>query len=210
MQAALEDILYDYEVDVMFTGHVHHYERDYPVYQGSRARVTHRWKRSSFGLEVFCRLETPGLLQCVTKRTYPALASSRTHLPSFNHPCPYFTGVRESTSYVDPRATVHIMLGGAGNDEMDDAQAVHGNKNQNQDKNQDKNQNQNQKNEKKETPRPLEGVTEDEKTAEAESAEAIAKAARDDANLYVAKKDESDWEAVVDFSYFGAGFVEVR
>ena len=50
------------DVDVMFAGHVHHYERDYPIYQGQV----------------------------------------------------------ESTSYVDPTATVHFLVGGAGNDEMDD------------------------------------------------------------------------------------------
>ena len=63
MQAALEQLLYDYEVDAMFTGHVHSYERDYPVYQGQL----------------------------------------------------------ESTSYVDPRATVHLLVGGAGNDEQRDS-----------------------------------------------------------------------------------------
>lgn len=64
MQAALEGLFHQYGVDVMFAGHVHHYERDYPIYQGQV----------------------------------------------------------ESTSYVDPTATVHFLVGGAGNDEMDDDQ----------------------------------------------------------------------------------------
>jgi hypothetical protein len=50
MQAALENVLYDYEVDVMFTGHVHHYERDYPVYQGSSLHVIASLGRMLFKL----------------------------------------------------------------------------------------------------------------------------------------------------------------
>jgi hypothetical protein len=30
-QAAMEDLFYNYGVDVYFSGHVHSYERDYPV-----------------------------------------------------------------------------------------------------------------------------------------------------------------------------------
>ena len=60
-----EGALYAFGVDALFTGHVHSYERDYPVWGGQL----------------------------------------------------------ESTSYVDPRATVHIMVGGAGNDEMDGSAA---------------------------------------------------------------------------------------
>ena len=32
LQAAMEDLFYKYKVDVYFAGHVHSYERDYPVY----------------------------------------------------------------------------------------------------------------------------------------------------------------------------------
>jgi hypothetical protein len=107
------------------------------------------------------------------------------------------TGVRESTSYVDPRATVHIMLGGAGNDEMDDAQAVNPN-------------NKKKKSNQEEHPQE-EGLTEEQKLAEEASAGAIAGAAEADAKLYAKKiNDGSAWEAVTDFGYFGAGFVEVR
>jgi hypothetical protein len=60
--AAMEKLFYDYGVDVYFSGHVHSYERDYPVYQS----------------EV-------------------------------------------ETSYDNPRATTYVMIGGAGNDEMRNA-----------------------------------------------------------------------------------------
>jgi hypothetical protein len=63
-QAAMEDLFYKYGVDVYFSGHVHSYERDYPVYRG----------------------------------------------------------VVEKTSYDKPLATTHLLIGGAGNDEMKDAQ----------------------------------------------------------------------------------------
>jgi acid phosphatase type 7 len=63
-QAAMEDLFYKYGVDVYFSGHVHSYERDYPVYKG----------------------------------------------------------VPES-DYVDAVATTHLLIGGAGNDEMKDIQA---------------------------------------------------------------------------------------
>lgn len=33
-QAAMEDLFYTYGVDVYFSGHVHSYERDFPVYRG--------------------------------------------------------------------------------------------------------------------------------------------------------------------------------
>lgn len=33
-QAAMEDLFYKYGVDIYFSGHVHSYERDYPVYKG--------------------------------------------------------------------------------------------------------------------------------------------------------------------------------
>jgi len=33
-QAAVEDLFYKYGVDIYFSGHVHSYERDWPVYQG--------------------------------------------------------------------------------------------------------------------------------------------------------------------------------
>ena len=33
-QAAMENLFYKYGVDVYFSGHIHSYERDYPVYQG--------------------------------------------------------------------------------------------------------------------------------------------------------------------------------
>lgn len=33
-QAAMEQLFYDYGVDVYFSGHVHSYERDFPTYQG--------------------------------------------------------------------------------------------------------------------------------------------------------------------------------
>jgi len=59
LQKAMEDLFYKYGVDVYFSGHVHSYERDLPVYKG----------------------------------------------------------VPEQ-SYVNPRATTHILVGGAGNDEM--------------------------------------------------------------------------------------------
>eukprot|EP01035_Chromulina_nebulosa_P020343 gene20343-26406_t len=62
-QAAMEDLFYKYGVDIYFSGHVHSYERDYPVYQG---------------------------------------------VPEY--------------TYTNPSSTVHIMVGGAGNDEMHDAQ----------------------------------------------------------------------------------------
>lgn len=62
-QTAMEELFYKYGVDVYFSGHVHHYERNYPVYHG-----------------------TP------------------------------------ETTYTNPRAPVHMLIGGAGNDEMDDIQ----------------------------------------------------------------------------------------
>lgn len=61
-QSAMEDLFYKYGVDVYFAGHVHSYERDYPVYQGN-----------------------------------------------------------VQTDYNNPRATTHLLIGGAGNDEMHDA-----------------------------------------------------------------------------------------
>lgn len=63
-QAAMENLFYKYGVDIYFAGHVHSYERDYPVYQG---------------------------------------------IPE--------------TSYNNPAATTHILVGGAGNDEMHNAKA---------------------------------------------------------------------------------------
>ncbi len=62
-QTAMEDLFYKYGVDIYFSGHVHSYERDYPVYKG------------------------------VTEPTYN-----------------------------NPRATTYVMIGGAGNDEMHDAE----------------------------------------------------------------------------------------
>ncbi|RYY84933.1 hypothetical protein EON63_08285 [archaeon] len=59
----MEDLFYKYGVDVYFAGHVHSYERDYPVYQGQVEK-----------------------------------------------------------SYANPSATTHLLIGGAGNDEMRDAQ----------------------------------------------------------------------------------------
>jgi len=66
LQAAMEELFYNYGVDIFFTGHEHSYERDYPVYGG----VT----------------ESTGTL-----------------------------------AYVNPRATTHLMIGGAGNDEMSES-----------------------------------------------------------------------------------------
>lgn len=34
LQTAMEDLFYKYGVDVFFTGHAHHYERNLPVYKG--------------------------------------------------------------------------------------------------------------------------------------------------------------------------------
>jgi acid phosphatase type 7 len=65
IQAAIEDLFYQYGVDVYFTGHVHSYERAYPVYQ----RVVEK-------------------------------------------------------TYVNPRATLQLIVGGAGNDEMVEAPAL--------------------------------------------------------------------------------------
>lgn len=59
-QTAMENLFYKYGVDIYFSGHVHSYERDYPVYQGNV----------------------------------------------------------EMTGYDYPKATTHLMIGGAGNDEM--------------------------------------------------------------------------------------------
>ena len=63
-QAAMEKLFYDYGVDIYFSGHVHSYERDYPVYNG----------------------------------------------------------VVDPNKYLNPQATTHMMIGGAGNDEMKGAQ----------------------------------------------------------------------------------------
>jgi hypothetical protein len=62
-QAAMEDLFYKYGVDVYFSGHVHSYERDLPVYKG---------------------------------------------VPE--------------PDYVDAVATTHLLIGGAGNDEMKNIQ----------------------------------------------------------------------------------------
>ncbi len=59
-QKAMEDLFYDYGVDVYFAGHVHSYERDLPVYKG----------------------------------------------------------VVDAVGYNNPKATTHLLIGGAGNDEM--------------------------------------------------------------------------------------------
>jgi hypothetical protein len=67
-QASIEKLFHDYEVDIYFSGHVHHYERNWPVYQD----------------------QVPS--------TDPA------------------------TAYQNPRDTTYVMIGGAGNDEMDDSQ----------------------------------------------------------------------------------------
>lgn len=59
-QAAMEKLFFDYGVDVYFAGHVHHYERDYPVYAGQV----------------------------------------------------------DNAGYINPNYTTHVLIGGAGNDEM--------------------------------------------------------------------------------------------
>jgi len=64
MGDAIEQLLYDYKVDLMLTGHVHDYERMWPTFGGV--------------------MENP-----------------------------------DSPNYNNPRATTHILIGGAGNDEMD-------------------------------------------------------------------------------------------
>lgn len=61
MQKAFEDLFYKYGVDILFSGHVHHYERNFPTYHGKV----------------------------------------------------------EMQSYSNPRATTSLLVGGAGNDEMD-------------------------------------------------------------------------------------------
>ena len=71
LQSAMEDLFHQYGVDIYFSGHVHHYERNLPVYKGQP-------------------------LSC-----------------------------SDNSSYVNPAATTYLMVGGAGNDEMDGAQAVH-------------------------------------------------------------------------------------
>ena len=63
-QAAMEELFFKYGVDMYFSGHVHSYERDYPVYQG------------------------------IADNTGEA-------------------------AYSSPRATTYVMIGGAGNDEME-------------------------------------------------------------------------------------------
>lgn len=63
-QKAMEELFYKYGVDIYFAGHVHSYERDYPVYQGQV----------------------------------------------------------DANKYVNPLATTHLLIGGAGNDEMRNAQ----------------------------------------------------------------------------------------
>lgn len=67
LQIAIEDLLYKYNVDIYFTGHVHSYERTWPTYKG----------------EVLS--------------TDP------------------------KTAYINPLSTIYLILGGAGNDEMSDA-----------------------------------------------------------------------------------------
>ncbi len=67
LQLAIEDLLYKYNVDIYFTGHVHSYERTWPTYKG----------------EVLS--------------TDP------------------------KTAYINPLSTIYLILGGAGNDEMSDA-----------------------------------------------------------------------------------------
>jgi hypothetical protein len=65
-QVAMEEMFYKYSVDVYFAGHVHSYERDYPVYKGQV----------------------------------------------------------DAAKYNNPLATTHLLIGGAGNDEMKDAKAT--------------------------------------------------------------------------------------
>lgn len=60
-QKAMENLFYEYGVDVYFSGHKHQYERNYPVYQG-----------------------------------------------------------KVEATYDNPRAPTHVLIGGAGNDEMHD------------------------------------------------------------------------------------------
>eukprot|EP01039_Chlorochromonas_danica_P007657 gene7657-8462_t len=64
-QKAMEDLFYNYGVDIYFAGHVHSYERDYPTYQGQ------------------------------VEKTYD-----------------------------NPKATTHLLIGGAGNDEMHEIQRL--------------------------------------------------------------------------------------
>lgn len=68
-QAAMEDLFYEYGVDIYFSGHVHHYERNLPVYKG-------------------------------------------------------ITTGNASDPYNNPAETTYLMIGGAGNDEMDDSKVV--------------------------------------------------------------------------------------
>ena len=65
-QVAMEKLFYDYGVDIYFSGHVHSYERDYPVYD---SKV-------------------------------------------------------DPQKYENPTATTYLMIGGAGNDEMKNAQVT--------------------------------------------------------------------------------------
>ena len=125
MQAALEGALYAFGVDALFTGHVHSYERDYPVWGGQL----------------------------------------------------------ESTSYVDPRATVHIMVGGAGNDEMDGSAA----------------------------PAPAAAAVLARLAAERGWVDpSRAKVAADTARMYERAAAGGDWVAVTDHGHFGAGLVRVE
>jgi hypothetical protein len=64
MANAIEQLLYDYQVDLMLVAHVHDYERMWPTFNGTLENA-------------------------------------------------------ENPTYVNPRATTHILVGGAGNDEMD-------------------------------------------------------------------------------------------
>jgi hypothetical protein len=128
MQAALEGILHTYEVDAMFTGHVHSYERDYPV----------------------------------------------------------FNSQLESTSYEDPTATVHIMIGGAGNDEMDGSQV--------------------------EPPVAAAAAATPPSSSSSWVDPSKEIVAADNKNMYAkpSASSSSDWIAVQDKGHFGAGLVKVH
>ncbi len=69
-QKAMEDLFYKYNVDVYFSGHIHHYERTYPVYNG----IVQKYN---------------GIVQ-----------------------------KNNNNIYYKPNYTTYIMIGGAGNDEM--------------------------------------------------------------------------------------------